>query len=169
MNKNAVYLAIFAALCVLAGVLVGASITKRPDFSLHGPGGPGFREKAERFMGYGPREHRERMGGGGGPIEMFTARLGLNQEQKIKVADILEKTRQEIDQVGENIRGAIDQVREKSDKEIMSILTPEQQKKFKTLQGEFSKGYGLKGPGEKRGPKGERRLPPGEELPLPQE
>ena len=165
MNKNAVYLAIFAALCVLAGVLVGANITRRPNLPWSGPGGPSFREKAEHFMGYGSREPREKMCGGGGPIEMFTARLSLNQEQKAKVADILEKTRQEIDAVGKNIRSAIDQIKEKGDKEIMSILTPEQQEKFKALQREFGKGCGPKGPGEERGSMGEHQLPPGEELP----
>ncbi|MFA5090001.1 MAG: hypothetical protein WC510_03055 [Candidatus Omnitrophota bacterium] len=168
MNKNAVYLAVFAALCVLTGVLVGANITKRSNLPWSGPERPGFRERAERFMGYRPRGPGERMGGGG-PIEMLTAKLGLSVEQKAKVTDILEKTRQEIDEVGKNIRSSIDQIKEKSDKQIMSILTPEQQEKFKALQKEFSKGCGPKGPGEKYGPMRERGPHPGEELPPPQE
>ncbi|MBI5050213.1 MAG: hypothetical protein HZC11_04890 [Nitrospirae bacterium] len=119
-------------------------------------------------MGYGPRGPGERMGGGG-PIEMLTAKLDLNQEQKVRVVSILKKTQRAIDDVGKNIRSAIDQIREKSDKEIMSILTPEQQEKFKALQREFSRGCGQRGPREEHGPMGEHRLPPGEELPPPQE
>lgn len=171
MNKNAVYLAVFVALCVLAGVLVGASITKRPNLPWHGSERerPEFRQKAERFMGYGQREPEDRKGGGGGPIEMFTTKLGLSAEQKAKVTEILEKTRQEIDEVGKNVRSAITEIREKGDKQIMDILTPEQQEKFKMLRKEFERGYGLEGPRGERGSIREHGPRPGEELPSPQE
>jgi Spy/CpxP family protein refolding chaperone len=164
MNKNAVYLSVFAALCVLAGVLVGASITKRPNLPWPGPQGPDFRERAERFMGYGQREPQDRRGGGG-PIEMLTAKLGLSAKQQAKVTEILEKRRQEIDELGKNVRSAIAEIREKGDKLIMDILTPQQQEKFKALQ----RGYGPQGPGGERGPAREYGPSPGEELPPPQE
>lgn len=160
MDKNAVYLAIFAALCILAGVLVGASIGRRPGLPWPGIERPDFRERAEHFMGYGPRGFRERRGDSGGPIEMLTADLGLNAEQKTKVMQILEKMRQEIDNVGENIRSAITEIRERSDKQITDILTPAQQEKFKVLQKEFEQGCGPRGQGGDHGPMRERGMRP---------
>jgi len=151
MNKNALYLAIFGVLCALAGVLVGTNITKRPNMPWHGPQRPDFAEKAERFMGYGPRHPGERRDGG--PIEMLSVRLNLSEEQRAKVTKILEKSRQEIESIGKNIRNAITEIKEKGDKQIMGILTPQQQEKFKALQKEFEKRCG----------------PVGEELPPPQE
>ena len=126
-----------------------------------------FRQKAERFMGNGPRESTDKKGGG--PIEMFTEKLGLNVEQKAKVTQILEKTHQEIDEVGESIRSAIIEIREKGNKQIMDILTPEQEEKFKALQKEFKR---VSGPREARGVRGsvpEQRPHLNEELPPPQE
>ncbi len=121
MNKSAVYLAIFAVLCVLAGVLVGASITR---------GRPYMRWSGMGHYGYNRNDRR-------GPFEMLAERLDLNQEQKAKVKEILEKTCQEIDAVGKNIRNSIDRIREKSDQEIMNILTLQQQEKFRALQEQF--------------------------------
>jgi len=138
MNKNAIYLAVFAALCVLAGVLVGASITRSPNLLRPGPQRSAFRERAERFMGYGPRHYGNRRGGEG-PVKMLTVKLGLDEEQKTKVTQILEKTRQEIEEVGKNVRSAITEIKEKSDKQIMDILTPQQQEKFKALQKAFER------------------------------
>lgn len=164
MNKNALYLAVFAVLCVLAGVLAGAGITRRTN--LPGPRSdrPNFAEKAERFMGYEQR-HPDRDRNDGGPIEMLTARLDLNAEQKVKVMEILEKTRQEIEETGKNIRSAINEIREKSDKQIMAILTPQQQEKFKALQEKFERGGGPDDLARERAPMRDFGSPPGEELP----
>jgi len=158
MNKSSVYLAIFAALCVLAGVLTGASITRRASLPGDWPGRPSFAEKAQRFMGY-ERGIGERMFGGG-PVEMLASRLKLNPDQKAKVAIVLEKMRKDIDEVGRNVRSAISDIKDKSDKQIMNVLTPEQQKEFKALQKEFEKG-------RPRFPEGERGGPPGEHGPYP--
>jgi gas vesicle protein len=160
MNKDSVYLAVFAVLCVLAGVLMGANITQRTNLAGHGQQGPNFREKAERFMSYGAKEHRDRKKNG--PLEMLAVKLELNADQQVKVTEILEKARQEIDQVGKNIRSAIAEIREKGDKEIMAILNPQQQEKFKELQVEFKKRH-------ESGRGKERPLPPGERLPPFQE
>lgn len=139
MDKNVVYVAVFGVLCVLAGVLVGAGIAKKAGLPWPGPSERRhFAEKAERFMGYGPREPGERRGGDGS-IEMLTTKLNLSGEQKARVTEILEKTRQEIDKLGKNIRSAIAELKEKDDKQIMDILTPQQQEKFKALIEEFKR------------------------------
>ncbi|MDD5691478.1 MAG: hypothetical protein PHC37_07295 [Candidatus Omnitrophica bacterium] len=145
MDKNVVYVAVFGVLCVLAGVLVGAGITKNRNLPWRGPERPDFSERAERFMRHGPRDTRERKTGVG-PIKMLTVKLGLNAGQKAKIAEILENTRQEIDRVGKNIRSAIIEIKEKGDKQIMGVLTPQQQEEFKALQNEFEAGRGSRGP-----------------------
>ncbi len=143
MNKNAFYLAIFGVLCVLAGVLVGAGISRRPGLAWPGRDGPDFRHRAEHFMGYRHKDKR----GGGGLVDMLAKKLELSARQKAQVSLILEKTRQEIDQVGKDIRKAIFTIREKSDKEIMEILTPQQQERFRALQEEFRRHHSRRLPG----------------------
>lgn len=144
MNKNAVYLAVFAVLCVLAGVFVGAGIAKRQMPPPLGPGG------ADR------------------PEEILITKLGLNREQAEKVTQIIERTKHEVDDIGKDVRGAIAQIKEKADRAIMDILTPQQQEKFKALQKEFER---RRGPGPMEG----HRPPPppypaqgADELPPPE-
>jgi Spy/CpxP family protein refolding chaperone len=119
-------------------------------------------------MGYGLRRSADKMGGGGF-AEMLTVKLNLNAEQRTKVTEILENTRLKIDEVGKNVRSAIAEVREKADKQIMDILTPQQQEKFKALQKRFERGCGLKGPRGKYMPFREHGPQPEEELPQPKE
>jgi Spy/CpxP family protein refolding chaperone len=119
-------------------------------------------------MRYGQRGQEARRGGAG-LLEIMANKLGLTEEQKTKIKDILEKTRQEINTVGKDVRSAIAGIREKSDKQIMEILTPEQQEKFKALQKEFKKRGGFKGPrGGHRAMRGYEPCP-SEELPPPQQ
>jgi len=169
MNRNSVYLAIFAVLCVLSGVLVGASIAQRPYRSGHDLKRPDFRQSAERFMGYGLNEKPGKKGAD--LIEMFTAKLGLNADQKVKVSQILENARQKIDEVGKNIRRSITEIKEQGDQQIMNILDPGQQKRFKALQKEIEKNCPFnKGPqGQGEPVRGEQGPLPGEELPPFQE
>jgi Spy/CpxP family protein refolding chaperone len=166
MDKNGVYLSIFAVLCVLAGVLVGASITKGPRMPFGGEGRMDFRRNAEHFMRGGHDRHE--WGMGEGPLEMLTMKLSLSPDQKTKVEQILEKTRQEIDEVGKNVRTSLDQIREKSDKEITTILTPQQQERFKALQKEFAQGHHrFMGPRPEDGPMGNPGGPSDEHFPPP--
>lgn len=130
MNRSAVYVAVFAVLCVLAGVLVGAGIVKKvacPGFGP--PGGPNFAMRAERFMGRGPGGRF----GGSNPVEMLADRLDLDKEQAAEVEKILEESRREIDKLGEDVRYTIDKIKNEGDERIMKILDPEQQEKFTKL------------------------------------
>jgi hypothetical protein len=168
VDKNVTSVAVFGVLCVLAGVIVGAGIAEKAD--LPWPPGPHrmhFAERAEFFMGYGPKGP----GGKRGDIllELLSDRLVLNTEQRMKVDVILEKTRQEIDSVGKDVRASIERIREKGDEQIMSILTPQQQEKFKALQEEFKKMHGIKSlPGE-HGLMREHMPPPNKVFPPPLE
>jgi len=143
MNKNALYLAIFGILCVLAGVLVGANIGQRSNMLWSGKQRPHFREHAEYLMGYGQNHVSGKRFG-----EKFTGmlidKLSLDNEQKTKVTQILDDTRLKIDEVGKNVRSSIVEIRQNADKQIMEILTPEQQDKFKSMQEEFQKKHGFR-------------------------
>ena len=150
MNKNIVYVAVFAVLCTLAGVVVGAGIAKKASLPWPCKDRPDFSERAESFMKHGPGEmgdknfmrHGHRGPGGRdgkGLLQMFITKLDLNKEQQAKVKGIIEKSRQEIDEIGKNVRKSMMQIKEKGDKEIMEILNPEQQDKFKVMIDEFKK------------------------------
>jgi len=160
MDKNALYLAVFAVLCVLLGVLVGANITKRSFPPFPGPGRMEFRERAEHFMGFPPHGSGGMMGKG--PIELFTMTLDLNSNQQTEISKILENTRQKIDDVGQNARNSLDQIREETDKQVRIILTPEQQRKFDEIKKKFGKGLAPRGPMGGAGPWPGEDAPPGD-------
>jgi Spy/CpxP family protein refolding chaperone len=149
MNKNVLYVAVFGVLCVLAGVATGALIVKNVMMPFPGPGTPGFPGRGGEF-----RRH--------GPIVMLTDRLELTADQKTKVEEILEKMRGEMDEIGKNIRTDMDAIKEKGDKQIMNLLTPQQKDKFKELLKDFDKGPGAGhgGPGPCPGPEFEDGFPP---------
>lgn len=191
MNKNAVYLAIFGVLCVLAGVIVGAGIVKKTGSPRFRPDRMHFVQKAEKFMFNGPKEMRERAAPGvrpkGGPgmnemrtgmkarpgqredglFKMLVSKLALDQDQQLRVKEILEQTRREIGKVGENVREAISAIKDKSDQQIMEVLTTQQQEKFKALLEEFKKKYSRVHPGGKPMPMpgNEPSYPEGEKPP----
>jgi Spy/CpxP family protein refolding chaperone len=180
MNKNMVYVVILAVSCTLAGVVVGAGIAKKTNLPWPCPGRPSFTDRAESFMQHGPRGMRDGHFGKHGPrgfqdnggkeiFKMLSDKLSLNNDQQAKVREVLEKTRQEIDKVGKDVRDAMAEIKEKSDKQIMEVLNVEQQKKFKILIDEFKKKCGLDFSKERRGPMRRYNQRPGEELPPPQD
>jgi hypothetical protein len=98
---------------------------------------------------------------------LFTEKLSLNPEQKIKVERILEDTRQEIDKEGLGLRKKIIEIRENTDKRIMDLLTPQQQEKFKQLIAEFKAKHGFREQQKRPVPASGKMAPPDEELPPP--
>ncbi|MFA5114947.1 MAG: hypothetical protein WC469_02630 [Candidatus Omnitrophota bacterium] len=165
MNRNALYLAIFGILCVLAGVLVGAGITRR---AWPVPERPPFRHRAERFMGYRPWGKPADKRGGESFVEFLAVKLDLSSEQKAKVADILESARLKIDEIGRNVRSSILGIKDDSDRQIIAVLNSQQQEKFKALLKEFEKRGGPKRKQGGHGPMSGHVPLPGEELPSPE-
>jgi len=166
MSRDALYAAIFGVLCVLAGVLVGANIAKQPSLPWHGPQRPNFAERSEHLMGGQRPRGPAGMKSSSGFIEILTTQLSLNADQKTKVMEILEKTRQEIEAVGRNVRSSITQIREKGDSQIMNILTPAQQEKFKALLKGVKIGCEPKGQTEGHRPTEGHEPRPNEDFPL---
>ena len=120
MERKTVFFALFSVLCALAGVFVGAGISMYPDFT------PNFEGRC--YMPQPQGQMKEE------PLpERLLKKLYLNQEQQIAARDILRKARLEINKAEENIRNFSAGIREKGTGEIMAILTPEQQEKFKAM------------------------------------
>jgi len=163
MNKNGVYLAVFAVLCVLAGVLVGAGITKNAVLSW-GHEKMRFTERAERFMGQGPIEaHGKKIVEG--HFDMLTTRLHLDAVQQAKVKEILDRSRQEIDAIGKNVRQTLTQIKERNDKQIMELLNPQQREEFTVLLKDFDKRFGPRKMRAEQMEKKDFRPRPDEEFP----
>lgn len=133
MNKSAVYLAVFAVLCVLAGVILGVNITKdqgRPRAFRQAD----FKRKPERMAGVqsmGLRGKRE-----DSSVESLSGRLGLNPEQKDQVSKIFENARQDIENAGKDVRASIMQIKENTNRKILEVLDSVQKEKFQQLQEE---------------------------------
>ena len=138
MNKNAVYLAVFGVLCVLAGVVVGAGIVKKVNLPFFNPERPNFTKRAERVMWHRSKDLRAKKERGKDRLfTMLNIKLELDQDQQVKVKEIIEQNRQEISQVGEDVRNAINNIKKKGDQQIMDVLNPQQQEKFRALLEKF--------------------------------
>jgi len=161
MNKSALYLAIFAVLCVLSGVLVGANITKHQKWPPREYQQADFKRKAQRMVGYesgrSSKDRRKR-----NPVETLSTKLGLSAEQKEKITKIFEEARQDIDNAGKDIRASIKQIKDKSDAKIMEVLDSVQQDKFKQLQEEIKRKI-ESGKARFQGDRQGKRLPPPED------
>jgi hypothetical protein len=79
-------------------------------------------------------------------IKRLQEKVGLTAEQTVKVKEILQKAREEARQAFENgdgdreaMREMMMKSREKSDAEIMKLLTKEQKPKFEALRKEQQK------------------------------
>ncbi len=129
MNKNAVYLALFAVFCVLAGVIAGAQVTKgrKPDY----PSRLETQRRSGRLASSRAKEPQEKRDAS---VESLSASLGLSAEQKERVSKIFEAARQEIAQAGKHIHNEIKQIKEETDAEIIKVLNSVQQEKFRKLQ-----------------------------------
>jgi hypothetical protein len=162
MNKNGIYLSVFAVLCVLVGVLAGASITRESVFP-RGHEKARFVDRAERFMGQGPMEARGKKCSEG-LFETFRVKLNLDGQQQVKVKEILEESRLEIDQIGRNVRLSLKQIKDRNDKQIMELLNHKQKEDFKNLIEEFEKKFAPMKANTKPTSKGEFRPQPGDEF-----
>ncbi|MFA5069197.1 MAG: hypothetical protein WC300_00150 [Candidatus Omnitrophota bacterium] len=140
MNKDIISVAVFGALCVIAGVLIGAGIAAKPDLVCRAPIRFESTQKAKQAMWQYP--HGMRLAskrGEDGLFMMLVTRLELSRDQQSQVTTILERTRQEISAIGQDTHAAIKAVKDRSDKEIMDILNPQQRAEFSRLLKEFGK------------------------------
>jgi uncharacterized protein YneF (UPF0154 family) len=98
-------------------------------------------------------------------LEDLTRELSLTPEQAKKVSAILESRKEEFEKVIPDFREKIREIREKTDKEIEAILTPEQKIKFSRFREKQFKHERRKGPEDMPGGPG---MPPGPPPPPPE-
>jgi hypothetical protein len=127
---------IIVVVAFIAGLLVGA-VSDRIWLFRHG-GGP------ERHRGNGLMADRI--------VDRLTHELNLNAAQKEQVATIVAAHGKRIEGVWSNVRPQIRQEIDATNREISTVLTPEQREKFEKLRMKL---------GPRRGPGGPGGGPPG--------
>jgi Spy/CpxP family protein refolding chaperone len=87
----------------------------------------------------------------GNRVEMLAERLQLTEDQKTKVQEIFNDTREQVRAVRRESEPKMDEIRRQADGRLQTVLTPEQWQKFQTVRDEFRPRRGGRG-----GPKGDR-------------
>lgn len=72
--------------------------------------------------------------GGGNPVEMFSRKLGLTEEQKAKVSAVFEKYQPEIEKVMRARTPEMEALRKRVRAELLPILTPQQAETMRMLE-----------------------------------
>ena len=70
-------------------------------------------------------------------VEMLAERLQLTEEQKTKVQEIFNDTREQVRAVRRESEPKMDEIRRQADGRLQTVLTPEQWQKFQTVREEF--------------------------------
>ena len=73
----------------------------------------------------------------GNRVEMLAERLQLTEEQKTKVQEIFNDTREQVRAVRRESEPKMDEIRRQADGRLQTVLTPEQWQKFQTVREEF--------------------------------
>lgn len=81
----------------------------------------------------------------GNRVEMLSERLQLTEEQKTKVQEIFNDTREQVRAVRRESEPKMDEIRRQADGRLQTVLTPEQWQKFQTVRDEFRPRRGGRG------------------------
>lgn len=160
MNKTIVYVVAVVVVSLIAGVLLGLVLFHRQGVGEYGriPG---------RFG------HEQALRRNGGPLEKLSKILNLSAEQKVKLAQILKDSRQEVMQIQDKTKEMFLEIKNKANVKIREILTAEQQAKFDKLKSDLQqkmKGKRARPRFLNRDQDGNRPMlqgAPGEDLPQP--
>ena len=88
----------------------------------------------------------------GNRVEMLAERLQLTEDQKTKVQEIFNDTREQVRAVRRESEPKMDEIRRQADGRLQTVLTPEQWEKFQSVRDEFRSRRGGRG-----GPRGDHR------------
>ena len=81
----------------------------------------------------------------GNRVEMLAERLQLTEDQKTKVQEIFNDTREQVRAVRRESEPKMDEIRRQADGRLQTVLTPEQWQKFQTVREEFRPRRGGRG------------------------
>jgi Spy/CpxP family protein refolding chaperone len=73
----------------------------------------------------------------GNRVEMLAERLQLTEEQKTRVQEIFNDTREQVRAVRRESEPKMDEIRRQADGRLQTVLTQEQWQKFQTVREEF--------------------------------
>ena len=81
----------------------------------------------------------------GNRIEMLAERLQLSEEQKTKVQEIFNDTREQVRALRRESEPKMNEIRRQADGRLQTVLTPEQWQKFQTVREEIRPRRGGRG------------------------
>ena len=87
-------------------------------------------------------------GGGGNRMDELSERLKLTTDQKTRVQEIFNDTREQLRAVRQGDRAAMEEIRRQADGRLQTVLTPEQWEQFQRIRQE----RGRRGRGGRGGP-----------------
>lgn len=70
-------------------------------------------------------------------MEMLSERLQLTEDQKTKVQEIFNDTREQVRALRRESEPKMDEIRRQADGRLQTVLTPEQWQKFQSVRDEF--------------------------------
>lgn len=89
---------------------------------------------------------RARPAGNGNRMDELSERLQLTADQKTKVQEIFNDTREQIRGVRREMEPRMDEIRSQADGRLQTVLTPEQWQQFQKLRDERQRRGGRGGP-----------------------
>ncbi len=134
MKKSVVYIVVFMALSVGAGVVLGMGIGRRTGYARH-------LMFLERFGKQAPREESKQHA-----LSVLSRSLGLSKDQTEKVENILDSSREKVETVKKETFKEMETIKENINTEIKAVLTSDQQVKFDQLMAERKQREGLECP-----------------------
>ena len=81
----------------------------------------------------------------GNRIEMLAERLQLTEDQKTKVQEIFNDTREQVRALRKESEPKFNEIRRQADGRLQTVLTPEQWQKFQSVRDEFRPRRGGRG------------------------
>lgn len=81
----------------------------------------------------------------GNRMEMLSERLQLTEDQKTKVQEIFNDTREQVRALRRESEPKMDEIRRQADGRLQTVLTPEQWQKFQTVRDEMKSRRGARG------------------------
>lgn len=120
--KKKVIIIIFFVLTFICGTIFGVLISRHIHHKIMGG-----------FLGPDKVEHKERI------LKMFSRKLDLNEEQKIKLGDILDKHKKRLDELRDTFVPNFKKIHEEIQKDIKGILNSDQIEQFDKMTKRFER------------------------------
>ena len=126
-RKSVVYTVALGIGCIILGVVTGIAIEKQNTKQKFLKYAAAKQQRGKKFYQQMAQHAGKKL------LEALEDKLDLTQEQKDQVVKILEETRERVKNLQDKNFTVITQIKEEGHAQILEILNPEQQEKFKQL------------------------------------